>query len=60
MDSLAVIFAEMVRSALDWEQVNGCPAQISPKDELTGTQKANILPPPVTEEKDDHIDASPK
>ena len=62
MDRLSEIFAEMLRSALDWEHKNGYPFQSGPKDELTGTQKANILPPPVTEtgEKDDHIDASPK
>ncbi|MFC1989436.1 hypothetical protein ACFLVW_02575 [Chloroflexota bacterium] len=59
MDRVAIILAEMLRSALDWEQDNGYPAQRCREDELTGMQKANILPPLEIRKvgvRDDHQD----
>jgi hypothetical protein len=63
VERLAEILAEMVRSALTWEQVNGCPASLDRGDDLTGIRTGYTLLPPEIKtagEKDDHINASQK
>lgn len=61
MDRLAVILADMLRSALAWEQEHGQPSQSMTKNGLTGLAKPYTLQSPdiiTAGEKHDHSSAS--
>jgi hypothetical protein len=61
MDRLALILADMLRSALAWEQEHGQPFPGMTNNGLTSISKPYTLQPPgiiTAGEKDDHTSSS--